>query len=61
MAIYGGQSDVHAPPAEMREWARHTTGPATVTLFDGGHFFYRDSAQSAVLRDLSQRLETWRT
>ncbi|MFF7360390.1 alpha/beta fold hydrolase [Streptomyces sp. NPDC008125] len=43
------------PPAQAREWARHTTGDFEVHTVPGGHFFHREHPE-ATLRVISRLL-----
>jgi medium-chain acyl-[acyl-carrier-protein] hydrolase len=36
---YGGSNDAEAPPQELQEWKRHTSGAFRMRLFDGDHFY----------------------
>jgi len=50
---FGGRDDVNVPPDELIEWNRHTTGPVSVTIFPGGHFYVlerRAELAAAVVR-----------
>jgi surfactin synthase thioesterase subunit len=44
---------------EAEAWRRHTSGPCTVEMFPGGHFFLVDQAP-AVLASVRTRLDAWR-
>lgn len=37
-----GDDDPKATPTEVETWARHTTGPFTMKVMAGGHFFLTD-------------------
>jgi medium-chain acyl-[acyl-carrier-protein] hydrolase len=56
ITAFGGQLDINAPPDQLREWSRHTTGPFKELTFAGDHFFLRKCHLSmirAIYRDLS--------
>ncbi|WP_027344558.1 thioesterase II family protein [Hamadaea tsunoensis] len=55
-----GQADEMSTVDEAEAWRRHTTGPCTVEVFPGGHFFLVEQAP-AVLASLRARLADWRT
>lgn len=41
-----GDADPQVTDEEVRDWARHTTGPFELTRFPGGHFYLRDQADA---------------
>ncbi|MCT2585109.1 thioesterase II family protein [Actinophytocola gossypii] len=43
-----GDNDPKVTVDEARDWAAHTTGPFTLTVFPGGHFFLQDHQQEIV-------------
>ncbi|WP_354642972.1 thioesterase II family protein [Kitasatospora camelliae] len=55
ITAFGGRADPHVDPEGVAAWARQSTGPFTMRMFDGGHFFLH-SAQQEVLRELSRLL-----
>lgn len=48
--VYGGRDDKDAPRKALEAWSAQTTGPATVTLFEGGHFYLKDEAAALLSR-----------
>jgi surfactin synthase thioesterase subunit/glycosyltransferase involved in cell wall biosynthesis len=52
---YGGDSDPNVKREHLEAWQEHTTGAATVRLFQGGHFFLQ-TAQKLFLKALSADL-----
>ena len=56
ITAFGGRSDRLASEADLREWARHTTGAFALRMFDGGHFYLSDY-ESELLEALSWPLE----
>jgi medium-chain acyl-[acyl-carrier-protein] hydrolase len=55
LSAYGGVSDPKVNPAELRAWQEQTTGPFSVQLLAGGHFFVQ-TAQPVLLRSLAAAL-----
>jgi medium-chain acyl-[acyl-carrier-protein] hydrolase len=55
MSIYGGQEDDDVPREHLEAWAELTTGSVSLKVFPGDHFFV-NTAQTALLRTLSQEL-----
>ncbi|MEU8883100.1 thioesterase II family protein [Streptomyces hydrogenans] len=55
VVAFAGEGDPKATVAEVRDWARHTTGPFELTAFGGGHF-YLNEHQVAVARAVLRRL-----
>lgn len=56
---FAGLDDVSAPPAEMREWSRFTTGSFDLHGFPGGHFFleaHLPAMLRLILKDLGKRV-----
>jgi surfactin synthase thioesterase subunit len=53
--VLGGDSDRSVETADLEAWARHTTGPVTVELLRGGHFF-RDEHQAEYMAAVKARL-----
>lgn len=56
MSIYGGRQDDDVPREHLEAWAELTTGRVSVQMFPGDHFFL-NTAQTDLLRTLSQELE----
>ncbi|GGV16258.1 thioesterase [Streptomyces litmocidini] len=50
-----GDADPKATVEEARSWADHTTGPFTLRVFPGGHFYLNDQAP-AVLAAISSHI-----
>jgi surfactin synthase thioesterase subunit len=56
MDVFAGEADDGAPPEQLAQWRRHSTGPFRLHRFPGGHFYFRDdpaalpAALAAVLR-----------
>lgn len=56
--VYGGAEDPLVPPADLAAWNVHTTGPCTVRVFPGHHFYLqtqRDALLQAVRAALSAK------
>jgi medium-chain acyl-[acyl-carrier-protein] hydrolase len=61
MALYGGLSDEDTSRETLLAWRDETSGPCTVRMFPGGHFFIRDCADHVVAtleRDIIGALAT---
>lgn len=56
ITVYGGLLDHTVRRPSLEGWREHTTGPFTLRMFPGNHFFI-NSDQSLLLRTLSQDLE----
>lgn len=56
MSIYGGEEDDDVPREHLEAWGQLTTGSVSVKMFPGDHFFV-NTAQSNLLRTLSQELK----
>lgn len=52
----GGTRDEKAARADLEAWGRHTTGPFTLRLFSGDHFFLHADASDAVREAVSAAL-----
>lgn len=55
----GGKADPLVSPTDIAAWQTHTTGTFRFRLFDGGHFFVRDTTETTrkqILNDLAQAL-----
>ncbi len=52
---FGGSDDERAPSHAVEAWREHTTGPFTVRMFQGGHFFINDY-RADVVRELGDNL-----
>jgi medium-chain acyl-[acyl-carrier-protein] hydrolase len=55
-----GEQDTDVNLEQLKGWKQHTTGPVTVQLYKGDHFFFLQSAPQ-MLADLSKQLETYLT
>jgi surfactin synthase thioesterase subunit len=44
LLVLGGMADRFAGAAELERWRELTSGPATIQLFEGGHFFIETHA-----------------
>ncbi|MEM9889348.1 MAG: alpha/beta fold hydrolase [Actinomycetota bacterium] len=42
IAAFGADDDPLVDPADLEAWRSHTTGPLSVDLFDGGHFYLHE-------------------
>jgi medium-chain acyl-[acyl-carrier-protein] hydrolase len=56
MSIYGGDEDDDVPREHLEAWGELTTGAVSLKIFPGDHFFV-NTAQTALLRTLSQELK----
>jgi surfactin synthase thioesterase subunit len=50
IAVYGGLSDEDTSRETLLAWRKETSGPCTVRMFAGGHFFIRDCADLVAAR-----------
>ncbi len=57
LSIFGGVDDVRVGADDLDGWRMHTTGPSSVSLFPGSHFFLH-SAQDALLAAMAQDLRS---
>ncbi|MDX2531352.1 thioesterase II family protein [Streptomyces europaeiscabiei] len=55
VTAFAGADDPRVTVAEVRSWARHTTGPFSVEVHPGGHFFLADHRE-AVLETVTGHL-----
>lgn len=55
IAAYGGLDDPRVSGDDVTAWSRHTTGPFSVRMFPGDHFFIH-GAEPAVQRAVSEEL-----
>lgn len=53
--LYGGRDDPQASAAGLEGWRPLTTGPTSLRLFPGGHFYLQD-ARAAVIAELEKDL-----
>jgi medium-chain acyl-[acyl-carrier-protein] hydrolase len=61
LAVYGGLGDEDTSRETLLAWRDETSGPCTVRMFPGGHFFIRDCADHVVAtleRDIIGALTT---
>lgn len=56
LTVYGGLMDETVERHKLEGWREHTTGPFTLRMFPGNHFFL-NSDRSLLLHTLSQDLE----
>ena len=56
ISIYGGEEDDDVTREHLEAWGELTTGRISLKMFPGDHFFL-NTAQSALLRTLSQELK----
>lgn len=52
MTAFAGTTDVWAPPATMRPWARETRSDFRLRQFEGGHFHFLGPAFAGFTREL---------
>ncbi|WP_305783687.1 thioesterase II family protein [Symbioplanes lichenis] len=57
VTVLVGDDDPRVTVDEARAWAQHTTGPAELKVFPGGHFYLVERA-AAVIDLLARRLST---
>jgi medium-chain acyl-[acyl-carrier-protein] hydrolase len=55
ISIYGGMQDKDVSLEQLEGWRSHTTAPAQLKMFPGGHFFVQTS-QALLLRSVAQDL-----
>ncbi|MFC8373871.1 MULTISPECIES: thioesterase II family protein [unclassified Streptomyces] len=48
VTAFAGADDPRVTVAEVRSWARHTTGPFSVEVHPGGHFFLADHREAVL-------------
>jgi medium-chain acyl-[acyl-carrier-protein] hydrolase len=56
VAVYGGADDEDDTPPKLEAWRSTTTGPFSLRMFPGGHFFIH-TAESQLLRAVSADLQ----
>ncbi|MCI0384728.1 thioesterase II family protein [Streptomyces sp. CNQ085] len=57
VTVFLGDADPLVTPDEARAWARHTTGPGTLRILPGGHFYLTEPGNTAeIARVVSARL-----
>lgn len=59
LTAFGGLRDPHVTREALSDWRAQTTGPFTVRMFPGDHFFLNGDRQlllASIARDLSQRV-----
>lgn len=54
-SIFGGAGDEDVMREDLEAWCEQTSGPCSVTMFDGGHFFLQ-SAEDEVVRAVARTL-----
>lgn len=59
ISIFGGLDDVRVGSGDLDGWQLHTSGPSSVALLPGSHFFLH-SAQDALLAAIGQDLHSVR-
>jgi surfactin synthase thioesterase subunit len=59
ISVLVGDNDPKTTVEEAREWARHTSGPFSLRVFSGGHFFLT-SQTDEIIQILSQHFRTER-
>jgi medium-chain acyl-[acyl-carrier-protein] hydrolase len=55
LAAFGGLTDPEVTEAELFGWREHTTGPHSVRMFPGGHF-YLQTAHEDLMRIVTEEL-----
>lgn len=55
ITAYGGLTDERVPRDGLEAWRQHTTGPFSIEMFPGGHFFLK-SARVDLLRSIARSL-----
>jgi surfactin synthase thioesterase subunit len=53
--VLGGSGDPSVTVEDLERWAQHTTGPVSLKLFPGGHFF-RDEQPTEFLAEVAARI-----
>lgn len=46
VAVLAGSEDTHTTADELADWRRHTSGPYSLDVYPGGHFFVNDHTES---------------
>ena len=57
IAALGGAADRKVRLQDLAAWRSHTTGPFSMHLFSGGHFFLHDDTGAAIAH-LAEHLST---
>jgi surfactin synthase thioesterase subunit len=53
--MYGGTEDREVGKADLEKWREHTTGPFTITMMAGNHFFVQ-TQRDALLNEITRSL-----
>ncbi|MFN2123565.1 MAG: thioesterase II family protein [Candidatus Promineifilaceae bacterium] len=56
MSIFGSFGDPEATAFDFEAWREHTSGPFTLRMFDGGHFYFQNDLAS-FLQIISETLQ----
>ena len=56
LVVWGGLHDPEASPADIAAWRMHTTGPFSVRMFEGDHFFLLQS-EAQFLESVASELD----
>jgi medium-chain acyl-[acyl-carrier-protein] hydrolase len=56
VSAFAGASDMWAPPATMRPWARETSGDFQLRVFEGDHFYFLGPAFAGFTRALVREI-----
>jgi medium-chain acyl-[acyl-carrier-protein] hydrolase len=59
LTVFGGADDPEAARAELEGWRAHTSGPVSVHIFPGDHFFI-ERGYELVLQAIERALLDWR-
>ena len=51
--VFGGREDPVVDPAHLEGWREHTSGPFSLRMMAGDHFFLRSAARDEVLRHIA--------
>jgi len=58
-SVWGGQEDASPAPEALEGWRDYTTGPCTLQLFPGGHFFMLSTSGDALKESVQRTVHQW--
>jgi len=58
---FGGKTEHEFSEADLEAWREETTGSFSLELFPGGHFYLDEPSRPALLRRISEVLESYRS
>ncbi|WP_224360651.1 thioesterase II family protein [Hyalangium versicolor] len=57
--VWGGQEDTSPSPQALEGWREYTTGPCTLQVLPGGHFFMFSSSGDVLRESVQRTLQQW--